>query len=222
MNQDEHIERPPGLGRKLKPIRGKLKGMTEAAHKHWDQLPGDFRDLLKNYGMGKKESEKPQDIKEILKQHMASMSEELKQQLTGYLEPPPKTNVQSATQQLKTTVGQLKDLTHKRSNAQNKVDHTKELYKIALQELQDLQNQIEEAQKTLKKTTEEYGRLSMEQQLKEEAEDTKVEEKVMWDIIQKAGVNITEDQQKEIKKLMVETQPKRRKCEDDRGEGLCG
>ena len=55
-----------------------------------------------------------------------------------------------------------------------------------------------------------------------EAEETKVEEKTMWDIIQKAGVNVTEEQQKEIKKLMVETQPKRGKAEGDRGEGLCG
>ena len=181
------LEPPPGLPQQRSLKNKQWKSLQGAALQHWENLPEAFKETLG--GMGKKQKEeKPTDLKEILKQHLAALPEGLKSQLEGIIQPKAENTEKTAAAKMKASIGTLRDLSNRRDGAQAKVDQSKEQYKMALQDLQDLQKQIDQTQEELKQTTAEYARIAMEKKIEETPIETKVEEETMWQLMEQVGI----------------------------------
>ena len=215
------LEPPPGLSQPKGLKNKQWKSLEGAAMQHWDSLPEAFKETLGGMGINKQKEEKPTDLKEILKQHLAALPEGLKSQLEGIIHPKVETTEKSAAAKMKASIGTLRDLSNRRDGAQAKVDQSKEQYKTALQDLQDLQKQIDLTQEELKQTTAEYARIAMQKKIEEIPMDTKVEEETMWQLMEQVGITVDEDKKEQLQKLLEENQTKRRKTGPERGQ-KCG
>ena len=215
------VEPPPGLPQQRSLKNKQWKSLQGAALQHWENLPEAFKETLGGMGIQKQKEEKPTDLKEILKQHLAALPEGLKSQLEGIIHPKVENTEKSAAAKMKASIGTLRDLSNRRDGAQAKVDQSKEQYRIALQDLQDLQKQIDQTQEDLKQTTAEYARIAMEKKIEETPVETKVEEETMWQLMEQVGITIEEDKKEQLQKLLEENQTKRRKTGPERGQ-KCG
>ena len=212
------IEAPPGLAQNKGLKNKKWQNLAGAAQQHWETLPQSFKDVLTANGIVKQPEEKPVDLKELLKQHLAALPEVLKTQLEGIIQPKEEVTEKTTAAKMKSNVGLLRDLTNRRDGAQAKVDIAKEQYKIALQDLVELQKQIEKAQEDLKETTAAWEKLAMEKKFEEPPEETAIPEDQLWPILQAAGIAFDETQKQQMQKMMVEQQTKRRKTDAPPGE----
>ena len=219
---------PPGLQvpGKQKTLKNKQnpkwKSMETLAMQHWDSLPQTFQGALQEMGIHKKAEPEAKNLEEIVLQHLNSLPDPLKSQLEGVLKPKEEENEKTTAQKLKTNVGQIRDLTHRREAAQQKVDLLKDQYRAALGDLQELQNQLDKAQETLKASAEQYGKMMLARKIEEEPSATQIEEEVMWQMLQKAGLQITEEQKENIQKMMTENHTKRKKTEGPADQKKCG
>ena len=227
--KDALVKHPPGLSpRSLrKPKNGNQKNvLTELgnmAQKHWQHLPDEVKGFLTGHGLGEAPQPKEPDLKEILLQHLGQLPVDVKAKVEGLLQPQEVKTEQTAAQQLKQTVGHLRDLTNRRQQVQVKVDSFKEQYKAALTEFQDLQAEIDKAQQALKQSTDKYAQLIAEVKLEadNESKETLVGMDAMFELMNKAGLQYTPDQKELIGKLLEENQHKKRRV-DGAGAGLCG
>ena len=211
------LEPPPGLSQHKGLKNKQWKSLEGAALQHWENLPIAFKETLGSMGIHKQQEEKPTDLKEILKQHLAALPEGLKSQLEGIIQPKVEHNEKTTAAKMKASIGALRDLSNRRDGAQAKVDQSKEQYRTALQDLQDLQKQIDLTQEELKQTTAEYAKLAMEKRMEETPIETKIDEETMWQLMQQVGITIEEDKKTHLQKLMEENQMKRRKTGPERG-----
>ena len=162
-------------------------------------------------GIQKQTEEKPGDLKAILQQNLSALPDGLREQLEQILNPKEQDTEKTAAQKLKMKIGVLKDLTHRRDMAQTKTDQAKENYKTALTDLQELQAQLEKEQAQLKETTEQYAKLALEHKIEEPPQPNSVEEEVMWQMFQQAGITISDEQKTHMQKMMVENAATRRR-----------
>ena len=214
---------PPGLTMPVKNLKNKKwKAMESAAQQHWDTLPVSFQQTLAEMGITKQTESTPKDLQAIVVEHLESLPADLKAQLQGVLKPKEDEDEKSTAQKLKQQVGQLKDLTNRRENAQAKVNLTKESYKAALADFQELQQQLDKAQEALKASAEQYSKLMLERKIEVEPSPTQIEEEVMWEVLTKAGLTINEDKKKEIQKMMVENHTKKRRTTGVEANQTCG
>ena len=148
------------------------------------------------------------------------MPEDVKEQIERVLQPKEEITEKGETQKLKTAVGHLRDLTNRKLQIQSKVDNLKEQYRVALQELQDIQSEIDTTQKDLKTATEQYAKLV---EVKDEhgPTETQVGVDTMLELLQKVGMNYTDAQKEDLQKLLEENHHKRRRVGLP-GEGHCG
>ena len=219
------VEGPPGLpkpSKQLKPLKKSkhLKDFEAAVRKSWKELPPGFQEVMSNMGVGKPpdDTAKP-DLAAIVKAHLAQLPEEVRAQVSPILEPEKPPTEKSTAVKLKMTVGTIKDLTNKKAHLQLKVDQSKDQYKALLQELQDLQQMLDNAQDDLKKTSEEYAKLAQTMKIEQEAEETCITRERMIEMMNSVGMTISDEQKEQLEKLAEETKQKRRKTG---GDGSCG
>ena len=147
-----------------------------------------------------------------MKAHLEALPKEVKEAVEGLLKPP---NAPiDVTGQLKATVGELRQLSHRKQALQKKVDTAKEHYKTLLDELKLVQEAIDREHKQLGNQSEAYAK-----QLKEEALpgspasdhvlDPDTTEHVMKAMLQ-AGILFTTDQQKELERNLAWPSAERR------------
>ena len=138
--------------------------MVEAAlKKGWGNLSKDVQAALKEVGIDYTPEPELQPLEEILKAHLEALPKEVKEAVEGLLKPSQSAPVDD-TGQLKATVGELRQLSHKKQSLQKKVDTAKEHYKTLLDELKTVQEAIDREHKQLGDQSEAYAK-----RLKEEA-----------------------------------------------------
>ena len=148
----------------MKPLK-KTKIQKEASdllETVWGGMPSDPQEKLQHLGIGP--AKQPElDLAEMLKTHMAALPTQV-QEVTRLTTPEPASEKDIATK-LKGQVSGLKNLSIKKTQLQEKLDHTKAHYQTLLSEMQELQQKLNEGQKTLKQVSEE-SRIPSQKSLK--------------------------------------------------------
>ena len=210
------VDRPPGLGQ-----RTKGSTVENALKKGWGSLSKDVQEALKVVGIDYTPEPELQPLEVILQAHLDALPKEVKVAVEGLLKPA--VAPVDVTGQLKATVGELRQLAHKKQALQKKVDQAKDSYKTLLDELKFVQEAIDREHKQLGTQSEAYAK-----QLKDEAgPETNAAEHVLdpdttehvLKAIGQAGILFNSDQQKELERNLAETLAKRRKTAE--GE-MCG
>ena len=208
------MEPPPGLtgGGRSKKTKVKQSGLQKAVQEHWDTLPQALKTQCEAMGLQASAPPAPADLPTLIKEHLQSLPSDLKEAVEKLVEPD-KPEPTLATK-LKQSVGNLKQLAEKKAVLQQKADAVKAQYTALLQELKDMQNKIEQAQKELQETTTKYNQ-QLEKE-KNEAVDadqdfTLAPEKLVT-ILAKVGLQATAEQVTDFARQLEETAAKRRKC----------
>ena len=153
--QASWLETPPGLG-KLKPLKKTKiqKEATDLLEPVWSGVSHELQDKLQHLGIGPKKPPEP-DLHEMLKTHMAALPAQVQEVVTRLTTPAPASE-QDIAIKLKGQVADLKNLSTKKTQLQEKLDQTKLQYQTLLQEMQDLQQKLNEGQQALKLLSEDY------------------------------------------------------------------
>ena len=152
------LDKPPGLA-----TRQPSSFVEAALKKGWGNLSKDVQAALKDCGIDFTPEPELQPLEEILKAHFEALPKEVKEAVEGLLKPPHTAPV-DVTGQLKATIGELRQLSHKKPSLQKKVDNAKEHYKNLLDEFKTVQEAIDRGHKQLGDQSGAYAK-----QLKEEA-----------------------------------------------------
>ena len=149
------LEAPPGLS-KMKPLKkNKLqKEATELLEPVWSGMPNELQDRLQHLGIGPKKPPEP-DLHEMLKTHMAALPAQVQEVVTRLTAPAP-VSEQDIAIKLKGQVTELKNLSMKKTQLQEKLDQTKAQYQGLLTEMQELQQKLNDGQQALKLLSEDY------------------------------------------------------------------
>ena len=148
-------ETPPGLGR-VKPLK-KTKVQQEATEllaTSWSTLPEDTQARLQALGIGPAKPEEP-ELTDILKSHMDALPTQVQQIVTKLTAPEPCTERDIATK-LKGQVTELKTLSIRKNQLQDKIDGVKAQYTTLLADTQTLQGKLAEGQKVLQQLSQDY------------------------------------------------------------------
>lgn len=140
---------------KFKPLK-RTKIQREATDLLEGSCPGTFADIqekLQSLAIGPIKPPEP-DLTEMLKTHMASLPTQVQEVVTRLTAPEPITEKDIAIK-LKGQVSELKNLSIKKTQLQERLDTTKAQYQTLLNEMQELQQKLNAGQKTLKQTSEE-------------------------------------------------------------------
>lgn len=208
------VERPPGLGH-----RPQISGVEKALQKGWSSLSKEVQEALKVVGIDYTPEPELQSIEEILKAHIEALPKEVKEAVET-LVAPVKQEPKDVTTQLKTTVGELRQLSNKKAGLQKRVDHAKDQYKTLLEELKLVQEQIDKEQKQLSAQSEAYAKLLKEETVvaadegQEAVVDADVNEHVLK-ALARVGILYTDSQRTDLERQLAENMLKRRK----KGEG---
>ena len=161
------LDPPPGLSGGGRPKKTKVKQsvLQKAIQEHWEMLPTSLKTQCEAMGLQASAPPAPADLPTLIKEHLQSLPSDLKEAVEKLVEPD-KPEPTLATK-LKQSVGNLKQLAEKKAVLQQKADAVKAQYTALLQELKDMQNKIEQAQKELQETTTKYN-----QQLEKEKNDS--------------------------------------------------
>lgn len=154
------MDKPPGLGH-----RGTVSGVDKALKQGWSNLNKEVQDALKALGVDYTPPPEMQPLEELLKAHLEDLPKEVKDAVTN-LAAPVKQEPKDVTTLLKVTVGELRQLSNKKTGLQKRVDHAKEQYRVLLDELKAVQEQIHKEQQQLSAQSEAYAKI-----LKEETKD---------------------------------------------------
>ena len=149
-------EAPPGLGgRDRKPVRNPVDDLLK---KSWNSLSEDVKKALQSVGIDYTPEPELQPLEEILKAHLEALPKEVKEAVES-LVTPVKQEPKEVTTKLKATVGELRQLSNKKAGLQKRVDNAKDQYKLLLDELKVVQEQIDKEQQQLSAQSEAYAKL---------------------------------------------------------------
>ena len=141
-------------GRPTRPFK-KTKVQREATDlltTSWSALPEETQTKLQALGIGPSKPEEP-ELTDILKSHMDALPPQVQQiVLTA---PEPCTEREIATK-LKGQVTELKAMSIKKNQLQEKIDGVKAQYASLLTDMQDLQSKLAEGQKALHQLSQDY------------------------------------------------------------------
>ena len=149
------IDTPPGLG-KLKPLK-KTKVQQEATEllsTSWSTLPEETQTRLQALGIGPTKPDEP-ELTDILKTHMDALPAQVQQIVTKLTAPEPCTEREIATK-LKGQVTELKTLSIRKNQLQDKIDGVKAQYASLLADMQALQTKLADGQKALHQLSQDY------------------------------------------------------------------
>ena len=162
-----------------------------------------------------------QPLEEILKAHIEALPKEVKEAVETLLTPV-KQEPKDVTTQLKVTVGELRQLSNKKAGLQKRVDNAKDQYKLLLDELRVVQEQIDKEQQQLTAQSEAYAKLLKEETTAAEVSETPVDVDVNEHVLKalaQVGVLYTDSQKTELERQLTENMLKRRKKGDGQLSG---
>lgn len=140
------IEAPPGLGGRDK--KTNKHPVDDMLKKHWASLSEDVKKALQSAGIDYTPEPELQSLENVLKAHLQSLPGEVKEAVENLLTPV-KQEPKDVTTKLKATVGELRQLSNKKAGLQKRVDNAKDQYKLLLDELKVVQEQIDKEQQQL-------------------------------------------------------------------------
>ena len=180
-------------------------------------LSKDVQEALKVVGIDYTPEPELQPLEEVLKAHMEALPKEVKEAVENLLAPV-KQEPKDVTTQLKTTVGELRQLSNKKAGLQKRVDTAKEQYKTLLDELKVVQEMIDKEQQQLTAQSAAYAKLLKEETKEAEAHEPTVDDDVNEHVMKalaQVGILYTDSQKTELERQLAENMLKRRK----KGEG---
>ena len=191
--------------------------MDKALQQGWTSLTKEVQDALKSLGVDYSPPQEMQPLEELLKAHLEDLPKEVKDAVTN-LVAPEKKEPKDVTTLLKVTVGELRQLSNKKTGLQKRVDHAKEQYRVLLDELKSVQEMIDKEQQQLTAQSEAYAKLLKEETKEEPSSETALDED-MNDHVLKAlaqvGILYTETQKSDLQRQLAESMLKRRKKSDE-------
>ena len=224
------LETPPGLGR-VKPLKKSRVQQQEATHllaTSWTTLPAETQNRLQALGIGPAKPEEP-ELTDILKSHMESLPTQV-QKLTA---PEPCTEKDIAMK-LKGQVTELKTLSIRKSQLQDKIDGVKAQYTTLLADMQTLQGKLAEGQKALQQLSQDYMKAVNQTPTPAELTGTLPEPEqipmAVESFVHNLGIALTEEQKTQLHGLLkrsgsdTEDPTKRRKTDGPAplAPGHCG
>ena len=202
-------EPPPGLGR-VKPLK-KSKVLATS----WPAKP-----------------EEP-ELTDILKSHMESLPTQVQQIVTKLTAPEPCTEKDIATK-LKGQVTELKTLSIRKNQLQDKIDGVKAHYATLLADMQALQGKLAEGQKALQQLSQDYMKAVNQTPTPGELSDTMTEPEqipmAVESFVHNLGIALAEEQKTQLHGLLKRSgsdseDPTKRRKTDGPGPltpGHCG
>ena len=154
-SHQQWLETPPGLT-KIRPLK-KTKVQQEATellNGSWSTLPEEMQIKLQALGIGPTKPEEP-ELTDILKTHMDALPPQVQQIVTKLTAPEPCTERDIATK-LKGQVTDLKAMSIRKNQLQEKIDGVKAQYASLLSDMQEIQAKMAEGQKALHKLSQDY------------------------------------------------------------------
>ena len=145
------------LGKKQQGKKG-IPASMAIVQQNWASLPEACRDAFKAAGINFDEAEEEPSLIEMLKPHLATLPETVRQHVEREAGVPAPKEV-DLTKKLKVAVGQIRDLSARKTALQGKADQAKTTYKALLEELKGVTDAIEKSQKELSEVSKEYGTL---------------------------------------------------------------
>ena len=127
---------------------------TDLLTTSWSALPEETQTKLQALGIGPSKPEEP-ELTDILKSHMDALPPQVQQIVTKLTAPEPCTEREIATK-LKGQVTELKAMSIKKNQLQEKIDGVKAQYASLLTDMQDLQSKLAEGQKALHQLSQDY------------------------------------------------------------------
>ena len=224
------VKPPPGLGQKPVKLTKIQKATGEALAPAWSSLDPALQQRLQDLGIQPPPPSPGPDLKDVLVENMAQLPPQVRELVEKLTKPSPPTEKDIASK-LKTQVSLLKDLSHKRTQLQQKIDHTKRSYQDLLDEMKSIQGRIETEQQALTATSASY--MTMVNSAKADLEvlpDAEAGDPVpaaVAGFINTLGVNLTEEQQNQLQSMLKrppsssDEEAKRRKKEVSESQS-CG
>lgn len=196
---------PPGLGQKPHKMTKIQKATAEALGPGWTTLDSALQQRLQDLGIQPPPPSPGPDLKDVLLENMAQLPPQVKELVEKLTKPSPPTE-QDVTSKLKTQVSLIKDLSHKKSNLQTKIDATKRSYQELLEEMKAIQGKIEAEQQALTATSASY--MTLVNSAKPdfaglpEADAGDPVPAAVAGFINTLGVNLTEEQQDQLQSML--------------------
>ena len=211
------IEAPPGLGPKEK--KGKHP-VDDMLRKNWTSLSDDVKKALQTVGIDYTPEPEHPPLEEILKAHIEALPKEVKEAVESLVHPA-KPEPVDVTTKLKVTVGELRQLSHRKAGLQKRVDNAKDQYRVLLDELKTVQEQIDKEQQQLTAQSEAYAKILKEETKEEPTTESALSalDEDMNDHVLKAlaqvGILYTETQKSDLQRQLAESMLKRRKKNEE-------
>ena len=127
---------------------------TELLSNSWTSLPEETQTRLQALGIGPSKSEEL-ELTDILKTHMDALPAQVQQIVTKLMAPEPCTEQEIATK-LKGQVTELKTLSIRKNQLQEKIDGVKAQFASLLADTQTLQSKLTDGQKALHQLSQDY------------------------------------------------------------------
>ena len=182
--------------------------------KSWTNLNDDVKKALQSVGIDYTPEPELQPLEVILQAHLEALPKEVKEAVES-LVTPAKQEPKDVTTRLKATVGELRQLSNKKAGLQKRVDNAKDQYKILLDELKTVQEQIDKEQQQLTAQSEAYAKLLKEENVEDTTNETVEVDGDMNDHVLKAlaqvGILYTDAQKTDLERHLAENKLKRRK-----------
>ena len=182
--------------------------------KSWTSLNDDVKKALQSVGIDYTPEPELQPVEVILQAHLEALPKEVKEAVES-LVTPVKQEPKDVTTKLKATVGELRQLSNKKAGLQKGVDNAKDQYKILLEELKTVQEQIDKEQQQLTAQSEAYAKILKEENAEDTSTETVEVDGDMNDHVHKAlaqvGILYTDTQKTDLERHLAENKLKRRK-----------
>ena len=199
------LQPPPGLA-KVRPLKiSKVQQeATELLSTTWTSLTEDIQSKLQAIGVGPSKPEAP-ELTDVLKTHMEALPQQVQELVTKLTTPEPCTEREIAAK-LKGRVTDLKNLSMKKTQLQNRIDQVKTQYAALLTEMQDLQTKLTEGQQSLKMLSDEYMKVVSQTPTPSELPTASGEGEqipmAVESFVHSLGISLTEEQKSQLHGLL--------------------
>ena len=203
--QPTWLDTPPGLT-KIRPLkRTKVQQeATELLNSSWASLPEDTQNKLQALGIGPTKPEEP-ELTDLLKTHMDALPPQVQQIVTKLTAPEPCSERDIATK-LKSQVTDLKAMSIRKNQLQEKIDGVKAQYASLLTDMQELQGKLADGQKALHKLSQDYMTAINKTPAPAELPDGNGEPEqipmAVESFVHSLGISLTEEQKNQLHGLL--------------------
>ena len=172
-------------------------------------LPEDTQAKLQALGIGPSKPDEP-ELTDILKTHMDALPPQVQQIVTKLTAPEPCAEREIATK-LKGQVTELKAMSTRKNQLQEKIDGVKAQYASLLTDMQDLQSKLADGQKALHQLSQDYMKaINQTPAPAELATGSPEPEQIPMAVessVHSLGISLTEEQKSQLHGLLKRAKP---------------